>query len=394
MRKLCVLLIGIATVLSLVHASGTIISDSFYSEALGITRAMRLYLPEGYDTSGIDYPVVYFLHGGGSNHNSYSYVYYHLDTLIGNGHIEPVIVVKPDASVGPYYGSWYTNSALYGDFEDYLVYDLIEYIDTTYRVISSRDKRCVMGHSMGGYGALKLAFKHPDLYRAVVDHSGLVDHDVLLQYYIPAILAENGGSPPYTYNPNTGTFTGAAFTMCGAFSPDTAAPPYYVDFILDSLGNVDSTVYDLWRPHDIPVLAAQLPQDTIAIYFDCGMNDEYHCYPMHMALADSLSALGITYQWHPYAGYHSNQMNTRVPLAFAFLDSVMNTGIEEGKTSRPVERLNIGATIFRGPLILPAGSDYQIFDISGRQVDVNKMSRGVYFIAADGKVAQKVVKVE
>ncbi|MGB7055949.1 MAG: alpha/beta hydrolase-fold protein, partial [bacterium] len=188
MKRLCILLIGITAALSLAHGAGTVISDSFYSEALGSTRYMRIYLPEGYDTSGIDYPVVYFLHGGLSNHMGYSYIYYHLDTLIGNGHIDPVIVVKPDASVGPYYGSCYTNSALYGDFEDYLVYDLIAYIDTTYRVISSRDARSVMGHSMGGSGAFKLAFMHPDVYRAVVDHSGLVDHDVLLQYYRPIIL--------------------------------------------------------------------------------------------------------------------------------------------------------------------------------------------------------------
>ena len=394
MKKLLVFLTGIAAALSLAHAAGTVINDSFYSDALEATRFMRVYLPEGYDTSGLDYPVVYFFHGGGSNHMGYSYIYGLLDTLIGNGHIEPVIVVKPDASCGPYYGSVYTNSALYGNFEDYLVYDLIAYIDTTYRVISSRDARCVMGHSMGGQGALKIAFQHPDVYRAVVDHSGLVDHDVLLQYYIPLILSENGGTPPYTYNPNAGIFTGVAFTLCGAFSPDTTDPPYWVDFILDSLGNVDSTVYDLWRPHDIPVLAAQLPPDSLAIYFDCGTYDEYYCYPMHEALADSLDILGLTYQYHPYSGNHTNQMNVRVPIAFAFLDSVMNTGIEEGQMTKPVEQVNIGATIFRGPLVLPTGKKYQVFDITGREADATRLSPGIYFIACEGRLAQKIIKIE
>ncbi len=329
MKKLYILLIGIAAVLSPANAAGTVITDSFYSQALGATRYMRVYLPEGYDTSGIDYPVVYFFHGGGTNHMGYAYIYGLLDTLIGNGHIDPMVVVTPDASGGPYYGSWYTNSALWGDYEDYLVYDLIAHIDTAYRVIPSRNARCVMGHSMGGYGALKIAFKHPDVYRAVVGHSGLVDHDILLQYYVPQILAECGGYPPYNYNPNYGVFSGVAFTMCGAFSPDTTDPPYYVDFILDSLGNVDSTVYDLWRLHDIPVLATQLVDDSLAIYFDCGMSDEYYAYQMHEALSDSLDNLGITHQWHPYAGNHSNQMGVRIPLAFVFLDSVMNTGIKE-----------------------------------------------------------------
>jgi len=394
MKKFSILVLGILAAVSMAHASGTVILDSFYSEALGITRFMRIYFPEGYDTSGLYYPVVYFYHGGMSNHNSYSYIYALLDTLIGNGHIDPVIVVKPDASVGPYYGSVYTNSALYGNFEDYLVYDLIAYIDTTYRVISSRNARCVMGHSMGGQGALKIAFAHPDVFRAVADHSGLVDHDVLLQQYIPLILSENGGTPPYSYDPNAGVFTGVAFTLCGAFSPDTTDPPYYVDFILDSLGNIDGTVYDLWNPHDIPVLAAQLPPDSLAIYLDCGTSDEYHCYPMHTALVDSLTALGLTHEWHPYAGSHSSHMSTRIPIAFSFLDSVMNTGIKEGRRARPVGQVNIGATLFRGPIVLPAGGEYQVFDISGRKVDITRMSPGIYFVTHEGSAAQKVIKIE
>jgi len=393
MRKIVISLISFAALLSRLHAGGTVILDTFYSDALGIMRYMNVYLPTGYDTSGLDYPVVYFLHGGGSNHMGYSNIYYHLDTLIDNGHIDPVIVVKPDASVGPYYGSAYTNSALYGDYEDYIVYDLIDYIESTYRAIPSRDKRSIMGHSMGGTGALKLGFLHPDIYRAVVDHSGLVDFSVMLQYHIPLILAENGGVPPYDYNPNAGTFTGVAFTYSGAFSPDTTDPPYYVDFILDTPGNIDSTVYDLWRLHDTPYLAAQLPLDTIAIYLDCGTSDEYYCYPTHTALIESLDVLGHDYQWYPYTGNHSNQLNSRFPIALAFLDSVMNTGVEEGHSIEHVEKSLIGATVFRGPLVLPAGTTCRIYDITGSEITTRNPAPGIYFIKIDGKVVNKVIKV-
>jgi S-formylglutathione hydrolase FrmB len=387
------IIISLVVGCSLLGAAGTVITDSFHSDALDATRYMKVYLPDGYDTSTEYYPVIYFLHGGNSNHNSYSNIYYHIDTLIDYGHIEPVIMVKPDASVGPYYGSCYTNSALYGDFEDYIVYDLIDYIETAYRAIPSRDSRTIMGHSMGGSGALKLAFNHPDIYRAVVDHSGLVDYSAMLQIYIPLILAENGGSAPYTYNPNAGVFTGVAFTLCGAFSPDTTDPPLYVDFILDSQGNIDSTIYDLWRLHDTPFLAHQVQPDTPVIYLDCGMSDEYHCYQLHIALVDTLDLLGLPYQWHAYSGNHSNQLNVRFPIAIAFLDSVMCTGVEEGSQVEPVLNDHIGATIFRGPLVLPADRNCRVFDISGREVRPTTLRPGVYFIEIAGSVTQKIIKV-
>jgi hypothetical protein len=115
---------------------------------------------------------------------------------------------------------------------------------------------------------------------------------------------------------------------------------------------------------------------------------------MHMALADSLDILGLAYEYHAYTGNHTNQMNIRIPIAFAFLDSVMNTGIEEGHVTKPVEQMSIGATIFRGPLVLPGDKMYQVFDITGREIDVNRMSPGIYFITNDGMITQKVIKVE
>jgi hypothetical protein len=114
---------------------------------------------------------------------------------------------------------------------------------------------------------------------------------------------------------------------------------------------------------------------------------------MHEALAESLYNLGIEHQWHPYSGNHSNQMNVRVPLAFAFLDSVMNTGIEEGYGTRSVEQIDVGATIFRGPLVLPAGREYQVFDITGRRVDANLLAPGVYYVLDEGMLVSKVIKV-
>jgi enterochelin esterase-like enzyme len=304
--------------------------DSMYSNSLGFMRYMRVCLPAGYDTSTMHYPVIYFLHGAGGNHNSYHEIYIIVNNLMNSHVIEPVIVVMPDGSIDPYGGSCYTNSELYGAFEDFIVYDLIEYIDTTYRTIPTRNKRCIMGHSMGGSGSFKLALKHPDVYRGLASHSGTVDLNICAALWIPHILEENAPGPPYNYTPDAGTFTLFTFTIAGALSPDTTDPPYFVDFPLDSMGFVDSTVWALWQPHDIPRLAAQLPPDTnLAIYFDCGTSDQYECYPQHPALAESLDLLGIAYEFQSYAGDHTNMLWQRFPIAITFLDSVMQTGIEE-----------------------------------------------------------------
>ena len=160
------------------------------------------------------------------------------------------------------------------------------------------------------------------------------------------------------------------------------------------MGIIVDSVYDLWRLYDTPYMAAQLPLDTIAIYMDCGTSDEYYCYPTHTALVESLDVLGHSFEWHPYTGTHSNQLNSRFPIALAFLDSVMSTGIEEGGSLDHIEKTVIGATVFRGPLILPAGINYHVYDIIGRHVDIQHMKPGIYFLETEGQVIQKIIKLK
>jgi enterochelin esterase-like enzyme len=99
-----------------------------------------IYLPEGYNPDeDISYPSIYFLHGAGGNQNSYPETISILDTLISGDYIQPVIVVKPNGFIGPYAGSMWTNSELYGAFEDFVIYDLIEFVEQSYNVYSDRN---------------------------------------------------------------------------------------------------------------------------------------------------------------------------------------------------------------------------------------------------------------
>jgi len=328
------------TITSEMYGQGTLINDSFYSTSLTETRMVNVYLPAGYNPADTTerYPVVYFLHHAGGTQNSSGYIISILNSLIQNNTIDPLIVVKPDGSVGPWLGSMYTNSEMYGPFEDYIVYDLVSYIDSTYNTIKNRNKRCIMGPSMGGYGSMKLLLKHPDIFKAVAAHSGALNPDSVTSLYISEMLIENGGSGPFS--PNAGFFSLVMFTMAGAFSPNFVNPQYpqyNVDLIVDNNGNIIDSTYAKWFLNTASYLATQFSQDsTYAIYFDHGLQDEIAPFQSSSMFADELDTLGISYTFESYTGGHSNQLPSRFPISLAFLDSTMKsnpTTINAGNVS-------------------------------------------------------------
>lgn len=305
---------------------GTVEDVQFFSESLGELRWVQVYLPRGYNPDrGPKYPVIYFLHGIRGDHTSCPFLIDILDELIGNGTIEPVVVVKPDASCVPYNASFYTNSELNGAFEDYIVQDVREFVKRNYRIIPGRKKRSIMGHSMGGYGAMKLALKYPDIYTALASHSGPLEFNVLLMVALPYLLMEYPEGPPYYWAPYRGPFSGLSFSMAAAFSPNLTNPPFFVDFPLDEYANVRPSVFGRWLLHNPPKFATELPPDAeLSIYFDCGMMDELGCYPQNLVFAGVLDQLGIPYEFESFMGGHADQLPGRIPIALEFLDNVMN----------------------------------------------------------------------
>jgi S-formylglutathione hydrolase FrmB len=125
-------------------------------------------LPADYETSGDKrYPVLYLLHGFTSNYTAWANLGA-AKTLAGRD----LIIVMPDAG-----NSWYLNWAESSEgqknaWEDCLVKDVIGHVDATYRTIASRYGRAINGLSMGGYGALTVGLKHPDLFCSIGSHSG------------------------------------------------------------------------------------------------------------------------------------------------------------------------------------------------------------------------------
>ncbi len=136
----------------------------------------RIYLPPGYDANASKrYPVIYFLHGRSVDSKRPITAYYiaRADAAIRSGVMPPTIIVLVQG----------TNTGWYLDAQDgkhpmesVLIKDLIPYIDASYRTLADRNDRAIEGHSMGGYGALHIGFKYPDLFSAVTGNSpALVD---------------------------------------------------------------------------------------------------------------------------------------------------------------------------------------------------------------------------
>src|SRR5256884_2128439 len=139
----------------------------FHSGSLERDMRYRVLLPLGYAKGG-RFPVVYLLHGLYGDYLNWG-TRTQLENYARNLHL---LIIMPDAD-----DSWYTNSAtVAGDkFEDYVAKDLVNEIDEKYRTIRDRHGRAIAGLSMGGYGAVKLTLKHPDLFVFAGSLSGAVN---------------------------------------------------------------------------------------------------------------------------------------------------------------------------------------------------------------------------
>lgn len=304
-----------------------VVDGVFFSELLNENRTAKVYLPPDYDPeSGEEWPVVLFLHGAGSTPNTYVPLTGVLENGINAGVLPSMVMVLPDGSADPYAGSFYVNSALYGDFEDHIITEVIPWVEDTYAVSTDPDQWAIMGHSMGGFGAMRLALLYPDRFAVVATHSGpqtLTGVD----YVLGQVLNENGGSAPYSYSPTAGNFSYLMFTLAGAFTPNLDAP-FDVDFPLDSEGEVVDEIFDRWYPFFPGILVGEQQDelDDLAIYFDCGNQDELGVFPMNSAFDDSLTAYGIEHTFEEYNGDHSSLLAQRAQISFTFIAEQFEPG--------------------------------------------------------------------
>lgn len=202
-RRLQAMMLAGGTLLAMACGGGsrldqvTVEAPSLRSNTVGVSSRQRLLvcLPPSYDRQPERrYPVLYFLPG----YDDPAWVFTGggvddfrlrdaLDRLQAEGRIEEMIVVIP-SGMTPLGGTFYTNSPVLGNWEDYIARDLVTSIDERFRTLSNRGARVISGTTVGGSGALLLAMRHPDVFGAVY----VLDPVVLK----PGVLREAGFFEP------------------------------------------------------------------------------------------------------------------------------------------------------------------------------------------------------
>jgi S-formylglutathione hydrolase FrmB len=229
-----------------------------------------------------------------------------------------MIVVLPD-SKSVHNGSMYSSSFTTGDFEDFVARDLVGYIDSHYRAIPARESRGLVGHSMGGYGAARIGFRHPDVFGA-------------LYLMSPCCMQARPGGGPLTPEMLASVATmkpgddmskvpfpvRGMLAMASAWSPDRARPPLYLDLPYDKDGKPIDAVLARWSANSIfTILEQSVPnlKRYAAIAMDVGDQDGLKTDTQ--ALHERMLAYGVANDFELYHGTHTSR------VAFRFQDHVL-----------------------------------------------------------------------
>jgi S-formylglutathione hydrolase FrmB len=270
---------------------------SVQSGALGKELKYAVQLPPSYENdSKRRYPVLYFLHGMFGNEGEFEHrgIAATVAKLRAEGKVGDFIIVAPAGE-----NSFYLNGKNGVRYEDAIVKDLIPYIEKTYRALGTRDGRAIQGISMGGWGALMLALKYPQMFSSVTTHCA-------------ALFVE---------------------------LPTPTGDDRRSQFMLRLIGNIfglppDEEFFRSVNPFYIAVSnAAAIKKSGLAIYFDCGDRDRYGFFESNRAFDEKLTQLGIKHEFHLFPGDHGwEYMRSVADHSYAFLWQSFNAGSKSAQS--------------------------------------------------------------
>jgi S-formylglutathione hydrolase len=293
-------------------------------------RSVTIYLPPTYDTTPTKrYPVVYLLHGitdtdetwikPWKKDDEWQSVQGVMNRGIAEKRFGEMIIVMPDEKTN-WGGSFYTNSTVTGNWEDFTVGELIKYVDGKYRTLGRASSRGIAGHSMGGYGAIKLGMKHPEVYSVVYGINPAVlgwGEDLSADNPAFSFLVTNKPTTPDEVA-RGGAYAFGIVIVGQAFSPNPQRADLFIDLPFEIVnGKVQPAEpgYTRWKEnmplYMVEKYAANLRQ-LRGLKFDSGYEDEFkHIPPTARALSTALTKLGIDHVFEEYNGDHRNRIMGR-----------------------------------------------------------------------------------
>lgn len=356
---------------------------SVYSPALKKEVSYSIVLPEGYEDTNTEYPVLYMLHGIGGDNASwleYGNVARVMDSMVKAEKIQPFIMVIPDGYLS-YYSDTYDGNFLY---ETFFIKELVPYIDAKYRTRRNSASRSVIGFSMGGFGALSISLRNRNLFGSVVALS-------------PSIRTEKqymSEGPQKEWDNQWGRIFGGT----GKKNQERLTSyykkhsPYH---ILSNLNNDDLKGFGI-------MLDVGDKEGTL-----CESNEELHRLLLNK---------GISHEWEVRCGGHDfNCWNAALPKAFRFIHKYFSEGTIRDR--KPNGERNIAsvttlddATVYYPEQAKGSSRKYPVIYIQGniekqqqqalanqfrRMVEDNRTWPAVLcFVNADKNLSEIIVNIE
>lgn len=235
-----------------------------------------------------------------------------LDSVFVSGSAKEMIVVTPNAYTR-FHGSMYSNSITTGNWEDFVAKELVSYIDSHYRTITQASSRGISGHSMGGYGAMRISQKYPDVFASVylLSPCCLAPQTDILQVSPTYLRADSIKTIEEFQKADFGTR--AAFASAAAWSPNPTQPPFYVDLPVKN-GQVQPEVLIKWNANRPLATLDQYISNLKklkAIAFDAGTRDQSIAASIEV-LDKELNKYGIDHVFEIYEGDHVNRVAERI----------------------------------------------------------------------------------
>jgi S-formylglutathione hydrolase FrmB len=277
---LCLALAMLLMIPAVTHAAtGRVECNKVQSKILARSVSYCVVLPASFDTEKTKhFPILYSLHGLGDNEQFFvhSGLWNLVEDLQQKGELREFLIATPDGGAGFYINSKDGKNR----YEDFLLLEFIPLIEKRYRAAAGRGNRAISGVSMGGYGALHMAFKHPQLFVSVSAHSAALIEK------LPAFLGHAPQSP-------RARVLGSVF----------GAPPDLA----------------FWEQNSPLTLARTANLAGLHIYFDCGDRDDYGFDAGAQALDRILTARHVAHEFQLFPGRHDvTYFAEHVPASLVF----------------------------------------------------------------------------